>query len=325
MGVAVYLPLLAALVLGTSAGQLARALAPRAAARALTFSAVLVTIATSFVLAVLAFTLLATLSPVAALGRWSVASLSAADPVPQLVAAVACAAVLLLGTSGARAAVRRGRALAAARALCQTLGGEPGQLVILDDGRDDVYALPGDRGRIVASRGLLAALPTDERRALLAHETAHLRGRHHLYRAAVELAAAVNPLLRPVVGAVRFATERWADEDAATATGDRAAVARALARVGLRRHATAAPAGWRTVALEGADSAVVARVRALLTQPPRRRPAPLVAHAALAAVLVVTVASTVETQRDAEHLFEQARPTVTAGAATRSDAPALHR
>lgn len=316
MGVAVYLPLLAALLLGTSARRLARVLAPRTAARALTFSGVLVAAATSFVLGVLAFTLFATLAPVAALGHWSVTALSTADPVPQLVAAMACAAVLLLGASGTRAAVRRARALAAARALCQTLGGGPGQLVVLDDDADDVYALPGHRGRIVASRGLLAALPADERRALLAHEAAHLRGRHHLYRAAAELAAAVNPLLRPVSGAVRFATERWADEDAATATGDRATVARALARVGLRRHAAAAPVGWRPAALESADTAVVARVRALLAPPPPpRRPGPLAAQAALAGILVLTAASTVEAQRDAEHLFEQARPTVTASAA----------
>lgn len=314
MAVAVYLPLLAALLLGGSARRLSRKLAPRTAARALTFSALVVATSTSFVLGVLAFTLLGTLTPVAALGRWSVTSLSAADPVPQLVEAVACAAVLLLGASGARAAVRRARALAAARALCLTLGGEPGQLVILDDDAE-VYALPGDHGRIVASRSLLAALPADERRALLAHETAHLRHRHHLYRTATELAAAVNPMLRPVAGAVRYATERWADEDAATATGDRAAVARALARVGLRRQAAPAPVGWRAVALGGADSAVVTRVQALLDTPPRRRPSTLLAQATLAALLVMTVASTVEAQRDAEHLFEQARPAATASAA----------
>lgn len=326
MGVAVYVPLLSALLLGSSAGRLARVLQPRTASRALTFSTVLVAAATTFVLGVLAFTLLATLAPVAALGRWSVASLVASDPVPQLVAAMACAAVLSLIASGARCAVRRARTLAAARALCQTLGGEAGQLVVLDDDRDDVYALPGHRGRIVASRSLLAALGADERRALLAHETSHLRGRHHLYRVAVELAAAVNPLLRPVIRAVRFATERWADEDAAAATGDRASVARVLAQVGLRRDTAASPIGRRTVALEGADSVVVARVQALLAPPPsRRRPAPLLAYAALGAVLTVTVASSVEAQRDAEDLFEQARPIVSAGPATASGAPLLYR
>lgn len=321
MGVAVYVPLLAALLLGPASSSLARLLAPRTAARALAFAAVLVAAATSFVLSVLAFTLLAKLPAVAELGRWSVASLSVADPVPQLVAKGACAAVLVLGASGGRAALRRARALGAARALCQSLGGGPGQLIVLDDEAYAVFALPGDRGRIVASRSLLAALPADERRALLAHEAAHLRGHHHRYRVATELAAAVNPLLRPTVGAVRFATERWADEDAATSTGDRAAVARALARVGLRRQAGTAPAGWRSVALDGAESAVVMRVRALLAPPRRHRPGPLLAQVALAALLAVTVLSSVDAQRDAEHLFEQARP----GAATGAPAQSLAR
>ena len=62
MGVAVYLPLLAALLLGGSARRLSQALAPRTAALALTFSAVVVATSTSFVLGVLAFTLLGTLA-----------------------------------------------------------------------------------------------------------------------------------------------------------------------------------------------------------------------------------------------------------------------
>ena len=320
MAVDVYLPLVAAVLIGATAGPLSRVLEPRFAATALTVSAVAVATATSFVLVVLASTLLGTLAPVAAIGRWSVTSLSAVDPVPRLVAAMACAAVPLLAASGVRTALRRARALAAARALCQTLGGRPGQLVILDDETDEVYALPGDRGRIIASRSLLAELPADERRALLAHESAHLRGRHHLYRAATDLAAAANPLLRPVARAVRYATERWADEDAATATGDRAALARAVARLGLRRHAASRAAEWRAVALRGADSSVVARVRALLGPPPRRHPGALVGQVALAAVLLMTLSSTVEAQRDAEHLFEHAR---SAAATSAAAAPSL--
>lgn len=311
MGVAVYLPLIAAAVLGAGATTLARALPPPTAARALTAAAVLVAAATSFVLGVLAFTLLGKLPPVAAAGRWSVSSLSAANPVPQAVASAACAAVVVLGISGLRAAWRRARAVAEARQLCQTLGGGAGQLVVLDDDSDDVFALPGHRGRIVASRSLLAALPVDERRAVLAHEAAHLQRRHHLYRTATDLAAAVSPLLLPVAGAVRFATERWADEDAARSTGDRTVVARALARVVLRRHDGRAVGGWRSVALEGADSAVAARVQALLAPPPRHRPTALLL---LGALLAVTVASAVDTQRDAEQLFERSRPPTAASA-----------
>jgi Zn-dependent protease with chaperone function len=306
VGVAIYMPLFAALLLGGAAGRLARVLPPATATRALTAAAVLIAAATSFTLGVLAFTLLAMLGPVAALGRWSVTSLAAADPVPQLVAGAACTAVLLLGVSGSRAAASRLRSLAAARALCISLGGQPGQLVIVDDGAEDVFALPGDRGRIVASRSLLVALPADERRALLAHEAAHLHHHHHIYRAAAELAAAVNPLLRPAAAAIRYATERWADEEAAVATRDRATVAHALARAGLRRQTTQAGArGWRAVALDATDSAVVARVRALLSPPPRPQPAAMLA---LAALLLVTIGATIDAQQDAEQLFEQARP-----------------
>jgi Zn-dependent protease with chaperone function len=314
MAVAVYVPLLAALLLGLGAAPLSRLVPPATAARALAASSVLVAAATSFVLGVLAFTVLGKLPPVAALGSWSVASLSAADPVPQLVGGAACAAVLVLGARGLRAAVSRYRALAAVRALCLSLGGEPGQLVVVDDDADDVYVLPGARGRIIASRSLLIALPADERGALLAHEAAHLRHHHHRYRAATEFAAALNPLLRPAVAAVRFATERWADEDAAQATGDRTVVATAIARAGLRRRDTRAiTAGWRALVLEAADSAVVARVRALLAPPLRRRPAALLL---LGALLAVTVSSAVEAQRDAEDLFEQSRPAVASAPAT---------
>ncbi|WP_405072198.1 hypothetical protein OG558_22650 [Kribbella sp. NBC_01510] len=93
---------------------------------------------------------------------------------------------------------------------------------------------------------MLAALDGDERRVLLAHEAAHLNHRHHLYVHLVErepspdrsialseLAAAVNPLLAAVPSVVRTSVERWADEDAAVAVGDREITARAVAKAGL--------------------------------------------------------------------------------------------
>jgi Zn-dependent protease with chaperone function len=40
------------------------------------------------------------------------------------------------------------------------------------------------------------ALEPAEREALLAHERAHLRGRHHVFLAAAELAALCHPALR---------------------------------------------------------------------------------------------------------------------------------
>ena len=197
MHVAIYLPLLAAAVLGGCAPRLSRGLPPATATRLLATAGALIAAATSFVLAVLAFTLVAELAPVARLGSWSASALDAANPVPDFTSAAAATAVCVLAVAAVRAAARRVRATLAARRLCATLGGGPGDLVIVDGPDVEAFALPAMRGRIVASRPLLAALPADERRAVLAHETAHLRHHHHTYRLAAELSAAVNPLLRP--------------------------------------------------------------------------------------------------------------------------------
>lgn len=305
MHLAIYLPLLAAALLGVAAGPLARLLPPATAARLLSAAALLTAGAATFVLAVLAFTLVAEAAPVAALGSWSTVALDAANPVPDATSSVAALAVCVVVVLATRAARRRVRAALAVRRLCVSLGGGPGDLVVVDDPHLDVFAVPARRGRIVASRGLLASLPASERRAVLAHESAHLRSHHHRYRLVAELAAAVNPLLLPLVSAVEFATERWADEAAAAVVGDRAVVARALARTGLR----AAPrrtAVWAAAAMRATTagaSPLVRRVEALLEPAPRRRP---MLVAVVAMLLAVTVAATVETQRDTERMFENA-------------------
>jgi hypothetical protein len=59
---------------------------------------------------------------------------------------------------------------------------------------------------------------------------AHLSCSHHLFVAVAYLAAVTNPLLRPVAAAVEYTTERWADECAASAVGDRHLVARTIAK-----------------------------------------------------------------------------------------------
>ncbi|PYC61400.1 M56 family peptidase, partial [Streptomyces tateyamensis] len=69
-----------------------------------------------------------------------------------------------------------------------------------------------------------------ERAALLAHERAHLRARHHLFLAAAEYAAVLHPALRRLRGPLGYHLERWADESAARSVGDRALTARAVGR-----------------------------------------------------------------------------------------------
>nr|WP_238341764.1 M56 family metallopeptidase [Actinopolymorpha rutila] len=202
------------------------------------------------------------------------------------------------------AAVRRlvlaGRDLAVAAITCRQLGPAADGLVVVQDERPDAYTLPsGLSGRVVVSTAMLRALPAGERRVLLAHEASHLRHRHHLYVQTVELAAAANPLLRPLAAAVRAAIERWADEDAAEEVRDRRLAARALARAGLAR--TGSLPG---IALAAAASAVSDRARALLNEPPRRRRGLALAVATLT---VVALAASVETAKDTDQQFEIAK------------------
>jgi len=146
------------------------------------------------------------------------------------------------------------------------------------------------------------------------------RHRHHAYPQLAGLAAAANPLLRRPAAAVALAVERWADEDAARAAGDRTTVARALARAGLARagaplNATPTPptptATVPTVGqvkLGAADTHIGQRVRALLGPPPPARPLLRVAVAALA---LATAASAVDASHVTERRFEHALHTHT--------------
>lgn len=139
------------------------------------------------------------------------------------------------------------------------------QLTVLPDTKPYAYALPGATGRVVVSTGMLARLDARERRALLAHERAHLAGRHHRYLLTVQLAARANPFLRPLRTAVTYTTERWADEDAAREIGDRRVMARAIGKAALVSHGTPAP----TLAGIATPGPVPRRVAALLDPVPQ--------------------------------------------------------
>lgn len=128
-------------------------------------------------------------------------------------------------------------------------------------------AVPGRRGGVLVSRGLLTALTGAELQVVFEHEEAHLRHRHHRYLAAGAAAAAVLPFLRGLNERLRFCVERWADEEAAEAVGDRAFVAETIAKVALLRG-PAAPGALPAFT----GSGVVRRVRALLAEPPGRNP-----------------------------------------------------
>ncbi|MEU9874438.1 M56 family metallopeptidase, partial [Actinomadura sp. NPDC048021] len=125
-------------------------------------------------------------------------------------------------------------------------------------------AVPGRHGGVLVSRGLLRDLTSEELHVVFQHETSHLRHGHHRYLAAGALASAVLPPLRSLADRLRLATERWADEDAAEATGDRAAVARTIAKVALAQPRDPGPVS------AFAESEVVERVEALLGTPPAK-------------------------------------------------------
>ncbi|MCK9932909.1 M48 family metalloprotease [Frankia sp. Mgl5] len=138
--------------------------------------------------------------------------------------------------------------LRAARTEAAALPGT-GEVVVIPDGRPDAFALPGAPGRIVVTEGMLTALGDGRHQALLAHERAHLAGRHHRFAFTARLAAAALPALRPMVTLIDYAIERWADEQAAQEVGDRRSVAHVVGTAALAatkqadRHSAASGTG----------------------------------------------------------------------------------
>jgi Zn-dependent protease with chaperone function len=329
MRVAVYLPLLLPLLAAVSARWLAGRLAPRAATWLLTVTALVLAVTSGLALTALAATAIGQIPLLATLGDWSVRILRRDDPASLSLAVIASLALALaLGAAG-RTMIRRAQGLLdAARTAHRLPTDEPGGwLVVLDDPYPDAYALPGVPGRIVVSTGMLDALDDRERQALVAHERTHLACGHHLFLALAALAAATNPLLRPVAAAIGFTTERWADECAATAVGDRRAVAQTIAKAALLiSHHHARPTGALPIVpplatplpaplaarLTRARAAirwwragpVPRRVAALLVAPPHHRRLLLILTVA---VLVLAAAASVEAARDLEALFDLAQ------------------
>jgi hypothetical protein len=299
--VAMVAPLVVSVLLGGFASRLGRRLPPATAVRLMTVAMVGAALATGFVLAVAGTLVVGQIPAVAAEGHWSARVLAAGLPVPVTVGGAAALTAGGLLLAALHRAVLSGRDLVRAARTCRRLGPDVDGLVVIEDEQPEAYALPGLRGRVVVSTAMLRALPSDERRVLLAHEAAHLSHRHHLWLQAAVVAAAADPLLRPAARAVRAAVERWADEVAATEVGDRALAARALARAGLARSNARRAA--RPLALAGADRAVADRARALLAGPPPRRRA---LAGVLTALLLIAAAAALVTSVDTETRFETA-------------------
>ncbi|MDJ0384844.1 M56 family metallopeptidase [Streptomyces sp. G-G2] len=224
---------------------------------------------------------------------------------PDAVVAVAIAATALLAWSGALLVRALNRRWAQLRRAGRLAARAEGELVVLRDACPDAYALPGRPGRIVVTTGMLEALPAAEREALFAHERAHLRDRHHLFAAAVDLAALCHPALRALREPLAYALERSADESAARAVGDRGLTARAIGRAALAARAAGSQGAPRPAfALAATTGPVPRRVAALLDRPvdaapaPRTRTARRLAAVALLACLALSAAAALDAARD---------------------------
>ncbi|WP_338037821.1 M56 family metallopeptidase [Nocardiopsis halotolerans] len=140
---------------------------------------------------------------------------------------VLASAVRLLWTG-----VRRGRAGASWRrshhrsllsgAQRRLLHGRPVWLV--DSTERGAYCVPGAQGGVVITRGALEALSGSQARAVLAHEGAHLRGRHHVLVGWARLLNAAFPwvpLFRAAASEVPVLVEWAADDSAVREVGTR--------------------------------------------------------------------------------------------------------
>jgi peptidase M48-like protein len=276
--VAVYLPLLLPVLVAWAARRAADRARPRAAVPALVAASVLTAAGTLWSLLLLVLTLFDDLPSMVALDARPGVHLP--EPVPDWVAVTAAGALawalVQLGFDVHRRVSTVGR--------LRHAGPAAGGVVVADWAEPLAVAVPGRPGRVLLTSGMLRVLDGAERDAVLAHERAHLAHNHHRAMLLTGAAAAVNPLLRPARESVGYLVERWADEEAAGAVGDRDLVARAVARAALATagHTTPVP-----MLLGVHGGVIVRRVRAL------RSPAPSSSrgqHALAAAVVVACLA-----------------------------------
>lgn len=146
------------------------------------------------------------------------------------------------------------------------------------------YCLPGRTPHIVVSAGARRLLTDDELDAVLAHERAHARERHHLVVAPFQALRRLLPsssLLTRVCSTIELLVEMCADDRAARSRG-REPLASALERFRANGNVGGTPAG----ALAVADAPVSARISRLRNPDGGRLPLawPLACAVAVAAL-----------------------------------------
>ncbi|MFF1300468.1 MULTISPECIES: M56 family metallopeptidase [unclassified Streptomyces] len=266
MGVFVFLPLVLPLTAWPVARLAEQHLHPRTATRLLTGVAAVMATCSTVCLGLLMVVGTAQLPGNPLPDGWSDPEVREAVPYDEIAGKVAIPVLCAVVVACARTLWRHRRIR---RRAHRALVGLPDtEVAVLPDRTPYAYALPGGRrDRIVATTALLDSLEPAERRALFAHERAHLAARHHRHLLAVQLAARANPFLRPLRTAVSYTAERWADEDAARAVGSRRTVARAIGKAALVSRGAPLP----TLAGFTAPGPVPRRVAALLGPAPTGR------------------------------------------------------
>jgi hypothetical protein len=267
MIIAVYLPLILPALAVPVVRWVAARLHPALATWLVLIAALVLATCATIALGLLMLAAMSVMSVFARLGHWSPREVRHLDAVHLPIDLSASVLLMVFAIMAVSAGVSRIRALVEAHRMARECP-HGSELMVLEDDRPLAHALPGRPGRIVVSTTMLATLAPAERRALLAHERAHLAGAHHLFVAVVDVLAAANPLLRPLTKVIRYTTERWADEVAAGHVGDRSVVARAVGKAALaaRGHHTKP-----RIALAATAGPVPRRVAALLTAPPVSR------------------------------------------------------
>jgi beta-lactamase regulating signal transducer with metallopeptidase domain len=225
MTVAVWLPFVASVVVALLAWPVAARVNPRRGAWLFALTGLVAAACSTWALLLLTVSLVDDIP-----GTYLNEALPIADP-PSVVAS----GVLLIVAARLVTVLHRQRDLMAS--VRPVVASSDGELVVIPDRRPLAFAAPGRPGRIVVTDSMLSGLTSDQRRVVLAHERAHLSGRHSTAITIAQLAAAANPLLIPVKNAVAFLCERDADEQAAREVGDRVLVAEALTAAALLTRA----------------------------------------------------------------------------------------
>jgi Zn-dependent protease with chaperone function len=270
-----------------------RHLPPVKAVRLLTGTSAVTAVAEVLLLTMIALPLVGRSDGLADYAHWSDAVFARGSSPGRALGGVAAVGVTIALGRLIRESRAQRRAAATGRSFRQRLGTTAGGVIVVASDAREAMAVNGDV--IVVTAGLLRCLTPAERRAVLAHERAHLAHRHHRYVRAARLIAAVNPLLFRVPSTVEYLIERWADEDAAGVTS-RAVVASALKQAAAHDPPAHRSGGLPVpVALSAATVAVGLRIRALHEQPspqPSRLLAPLLL---VTAVVIATMAVTERT------------------------------